>query len=145
MSTQSIRATLKQLQAAYSSGNLELALSTMAPGVVWDISGPAEIPYTGVYRGHDGFSKFWWILGQTLEFEQSGVHVTLYGDDMAIALGGEAGRVRANNRPYHYDWAIEYRFDADAKIVSMRQYFDPSRILGALGDTLVWPKVPTQS
>jgi ketosteroid isomerase-like protein len=140
MKSARIQATLDCLQKAYATGDLELALSTMAPDVVWDISGPTEVPYTGVFRGHDGFSRFWRLLGETVEIAQARVHDTLYGEDIAVALGGESGRVRANNRPYHYDWAVEYRFDADAKIASMRQYYDPSRILSALADGQVWPK-----
>jgi ketosteroid isomerase-like protein len=132
MSTPSIKATLDRLSAAFASHDLDTALSTMSPSVVWDISGPPEIPYAGVFHGHDGYSKFWWLLSATVSFESAGVHTTLYGENKAIALGGEAGRVLANGRPYHYDWAVEYVFGPDAKIVSMRQYYDPSRIVVAL-------------
>lgn len=142
MITPSIQATFERLQKAYATQDLPLALSTMSEGVVWDISGPPEVPYTGVFRGHDGFRKFWWLLQATLRFESAGVHTTLFGENLAIALGGECGSVIANGRPYHYDWAIEYRFGADARIVSMRQYFDPGRIREALADTRSWPAPP---
>uniref|UniRef100_UPI003F4992BB nuclear transport factor 2 family protein n=1 Tax=Cupriavidus yeoncheonensis TaxID=1462994 RepID=UPI003F4992BB len=134
-----IQDTLDKLGTAYRTQNLALALSTMDERVVWDISGPNDVPYCGVYYGHEGFSRFWWLLGTTVAFHEAGAHTTLYGDGVAVALGGECGSLRATNRTYHYDWAVEYRFGADARIVTMRQYWDPGRIHAALGSTLNWP------
>jgi ketosteroid isomerase-like protein len=125
--------TLEALQRAYSKGNLSAALACMSPDVIWDISGPPEVPYTGMYYGHTGFSAFWKKLGQTVAFGQAGVSSTFVRDDQAVTLGGEEGTVRANNAPYHYDWAVAYRFGPDHKITSMRQYYDPSRIRAAIG------------
>src|SRR5262245_6495316 len=63
--------TLATLQKAYSTGDLALALSVMADDVVWDISGPAEVPYAGVFYGKEGFGRFWWLLGQTVTIHQA--------------------------------------------------------------------------
>lgn len=126
-------ATLNALQAAYSQNNLEAALACMATDVIWDISGPATVPYTGVYYGHTGFSDFWTKLGQTVSIGRSGIQSQFIDGDKAVVLGGEEGVVRVNRSPYHYDWAVFYRFNAEHKIVLIRQYYDPSRIQAALG------------
>lgn len=126
------RATVDALQDAYSKGDLQAALATMTEDVIWDISGPSNVPYTGVYYGHDGFSNFWSKLGQTLKIEHAGFQHLLVEGDMAVGLGGEAGTVIANNAPYHYDWAVSYTFTKDHKIKRMRQYYDPDRIEAAI-------------
>lgn len=124
--------TLNALQAAYSAGDLNAALACLAPEVIWDISGPAQVPYAGVFYGHEGFSEFWALLGQTVQIESAGFNSQLIQGDLAVGLGGEQGRVICNGAPYHYDWAVSYRFGDDHKIVAMRQYYDPTRICAAL-------------
>ncbi|MDJ0616463.1 MAG: nuclear transport factor 2 family protein [Calothrix sp. MO_192.B10] len=131
-STNSNQETLHALQQAYSQGNLDAALACMDKNIIWDISGPASIPYTGVYYGHVGFSAFWTKLGQSVAIGKAGIHEQFFNGDTAVAIGGEEGTVRGNSVPYHYDWAVFYRFNADHKIVVMRQYYDPSRIQAAL-------------
>jgi ketosteroid isomerase-like protein len=125
--------TLAILGQAYAKNDLNLALSVMTENVLWNISGPPEVPYLGVFYGHDGFSRFWWLLHQTVDFHDAGVHTTLFGENCAVALGGESGVTRLTGAPYHYDWAIEYIFNETSQIVRMRQYFDPSAISAALG------------
>lgn len=132
MSIKSEKEILDTLQKAYSSGDLNLALSTMDKDIIWDISGPPEVPYTGVFYGHDGFSKFWWLLGNTVEIHQAGFRFIVYGNQIAIGIGGECGQVKSTSKFYHYDWAVEYHF-GDKKLISlMRQYYNPSQILAAV-------------
>ena len=138
--THTMRATLDRLGEAYATRNLDLALSTLEPTVMWDISGPADVPYTGVFYGHTGFARFWMLLNATVDIQQAGVQDTLFGDNVAVALGGEAGRTLADDRPYHYDWAIVYWFGSDGRIARMRQYYDPGRIAAALARAVDWPE-----
>ena len=100
--------------------------------IIWDISGPASVPYTGVYYGHFGFSAFWKKLGQTVAIGQAAIDQLFFNNDTAVGIGGEEGTVKANGAPYHYDWAVFYRFNANHQIIAMRQYYDPSRIQSAL-------------
>lgn len=136
------QAAFYALQDAYAAGDLNAALSTMTPDVLWDISGPSNVPYTGTYYGHTGFTDFWTKLGQTVQIGRAGVNSVFFEGNQAVGLGGEEGRVLSNNAPYHYDWAVLYQFDEHHKIRRMRQYYDPSRIEAAiLGPT--WPSHST--
>ncbi|QSX36553.1 ferritin-like domain-containing protein [Shewanella sedimentimangrovi] len=130
--TQSNRDTLDLLQQAYSQGNLPLALSCMTEDVIWDISGPASVPYLGVFYGHQGFSRFWTLLGDTVAIDSAGIEQMFFNDNQAMAYGGEQGKALATGAPYHYDWALKYEFDNNHKISLMRQYFNPSAIVAAL-------------
>lgn len=125
-------ATLDRLQQAYSSGNLELALSCMTAEVIWDISGPSECPYLGVFYGHEGFSRFWTLLGATVNFGSAGVEKSFFSGDQAMSYGGEQGTTKCGRVPYRYDWAIRYQFNEQHQITLMRQYFNPLNILSAL-------------
>lgn len=130
--TGSVQATLDKLQQGYSTGNLDLALSCMTQDVVWDITGLNDVPYTGVFYGHTGFTRFWTLLNETVTFGSAGVDKTFIQGLQAIAYGGEQGTTKAGGVPYHYDWAIRYEFNENFQITYMRQYFDPNRIAAAL-------------
>jgi hypothetical protein len=130
--TASNEATLDQLQQAYSTGNLQLALSCMSDEVIWDISGPSECPYLGVFYGHEGFTRFWTLLGATVNFGSAGVEKSFFSGDQAMSYGGEQGTTKCGRVPYRYDWAIRYQFNEQHQITLMRQYFNPLNILSAL-------------
>lgn len=125
-------ATLERLQQGYSTGNLQLALSCMTDDVIWDISGPSECPYLGVFYGHEGFTRFWTLLGATVNFGSAGVEKSFFSGDQAMSFGGEQGTTKCGRVPYRYDWAIRYQFNEQHKITLMRQYFNPLNILSAL-------------
>lgn len=124
--------TLDRLQQAYSSADLNLALTCMSPNIIWDISGPSDVPYLGVFYGHEGFKRFWTLLGETVQFGSAGVDRMFVDADQAMAYGGEQGTTKSTGAPYHYDWALRYEFDASHKITLMRQYFNPMAIQAAL-------------
>jgi len=130
----SVQETLDRLQQAYATGNLNLALSCMTPDVIWDITGPSSVPYTGIFYGHTGFSRFWTLLNETVSFGSAGGDFTFIQDLQAMTYGGEQGTTKAGGVPYHYEWAIRYQFNENYQITLMRQYFDPSRIAAALQD-----------
>ena len=125
-------ATLQALNDAFATGDLDQALRCMTEDVIWDISGPAGVPYTGVFYGHTGYSRFWTLLNATVSFGSAGTEKTFFHGNEAMAYGGEQGYVKSNNRPYHYDWSVLYRFNDHHKITMMRQYYNPDRIQAAL-------------
>lgn len=125
-------ATLARLERAFATNDLPLALGCMSEDVVWDISGPSECPYFGVYYGHAGFARFWRVLADAVHLNSAGTRKFFVLGDEAMAYGGEEGSTRSGNVPYRYDWAHRYRFDAQHRITLIRQYFNPLNILSAL-------------
>ncbi len=127
------RDTLERFAKYFAEGDLDGVLATLSADAVWDVPGPAAVPYCGTFAGQAGFREFWRLLRDTVDIEEVGFdHVT--GEDFPIvALGHERGVVRTNGAPYAYSWAQEYTFTPDHLIAGMRQYFDPSQILEALG------------
>jgi ketosteroid isomerase-like protein len=134
-----LKTVLSQLQKAYTPGDLALALAQMSADVVWDISGPSDVPYTGMFYGRPGFTRFWWLLNETVSFHSAGLQTIVFGEDVAVGLGGKCGVVKATGQPYHYDWAVEYRFGPDGLISLMRQYFSADRLQAA---SRSMPEVP---
>jgi ketosteroid isomerase-like protein len=124
--------TVNRLQDAYSRGDLNAALACMSPDIVWDITGPPQVPYAGVFYGHAGFSDFWRLLGETLQIARAGFQHVLTDGERVVGLGGEQGVIKATGAPYHYDWAVSHEFDANHLITRMRQYYDPDRVRAAL-------------
>ena len=124
--------TLSTLMQAYASGDVQKAVACMSEHIIWDISGPIDVPYAGVFYGHDGFSRYWSLMEQTVEFSSIGTENVFFNGNEAMAYGGEQGITKTTRVPYSYDWAIRYEFNDDHKVVLMRQYFNPMRIQAAL-------------
>ncbi|OSM99634.1 hypothetical protein AU490_01100 [Lonsdalea populi] len=132
VSFSSNQSTLSTLMLAYASGDVQKAVACMSEHIVWDISGPIDVPYAGVFYGHDGFNRYWSLMEQTVEFSSIGTENVFFNGNEAMAYGGEQGITKTTRMPYSYDWAIRYEFNEDHKVVLMRQYFNPMRIQAAL-------------
>ncbi|MBX9447325.1 ferritin-like domain-containing protein [Dickeya chrysanthemi] len=134
------QATLEKLAQAYEAGDLQMALACLSEQLVWDMTGPVDVPYTGVFYGHEGFSRFWSLMGQTVEFSSEVVEKVFFSDNQAMAYGSQQGITKSTRVPYSYDWAIRYEFTHDHRIRLMRNYFNPMKIQAALAATPPKPR-----
>ncbi|WP_192456966.1 ferritin-like domain-containing protein [Musicola keenii] len=134
------QATLERLSQAYAAGDLPMALTCLSEQLVWDMTGPVDVPYTGVFYGHEGFSRFWSLMGQTVEFSSEVVEKIFFSENQAMSYGSQQGITRTTRLPYSYDWAIRYEFTDDHRIRLMRNYFNPMKIQAALAGSPQKPR-----
>lgn len=132
MSVQQNEDTVARLGACFGKGDLEGAFACLSPDVVWTLPAPDALPYGGRYVGHEGYAEWYRRVRATLHFNNVSTTPAVGQADQVILLGKEEGVAIPTGRPYGYDWAQVYSFDADGLVVSMYQYFDPSHILAAL-------------
>ncbi len=102
---------------AFGRGDLPAVLSRIAPNADLQFEGPAEIPWTGRYVGHDGWTRFFQQLGgHVAEITLAMQPFAVDGEHVAVA-GRYQGRVRATGQridsPLVHLWTVR-----DGKVVA---------------------------
>jgi len=128
-----IKALGKAFGEALESGNPQGIEKYMTEDVQWVLPGPKEIPYTGTYIGHEGFSEFFKNLQETVNLTGGESKEYIAQGDKVVSLGFEKGTAKATGKSYEYKWAQVYTI-TESKVSEMYQYFNPISILDALKD-----------
>ena len=142
MTPEQNEATVARIGECFVKGDLAGVFACLSPDVVWTLPAPASLPYGGRYVGHDGYADWYRRVRETLHFNNVTVTPAVGQADQVVLLGKEQGIAIPTGRPYGYDWAQVYTFDADGLLTSMYQYFDPSDILAALAVPGHLPAIP---
>jgi ketosteroid isomerase-like protein len=61
--------TLKELFAAFQSGDIDGVLERLTEDVEWVTLGSPAVPYAGAYRGREDVARFLSILDSELDYE----------------------------------------------------------------------------
>jgi ketosteroid isomerase-like protein len=98
--------------------------------VQWYDPGAPEVPHAGRYHGREDVSRFFAVIGETLEFENFEPREFVADRDLVIVLGALRARVNATGRFYDNEWAMVWRL-RDGKVASWQVYEDTARELAA--------------
>ncbi len=109
MSEQQNVQIVKDAYAAFQRGDVATILGLLSDDVTWELLGPAEIPYAGLRRGHEGAAEFFRLLGESDE-------VLAFEPHRFLA-------VKSTGRVAKTDWVHVFEL-RDGKAVSWREYFD---------------------
>ena len=107
----------------FFAGDIPGFIEMMSADVVWDHTGPEDVPINGIYKGRDGGGEFFKILGETqesLEFEPR-EHVG-YGDRV-VTLGYFKWNVKATSKQWESNFAFAFTIK-DGHITHWQPYFD---------------------
>jgi ketosteroid isomerase-like protein len=124
------RPIAERLYAAFSAGDIETVIGLLDPGIVWELVGPAEIPYFGRYDGVAGVRRFFDLLGahcQVERFEATRITETETG---VMAEGLERGRFSGHRDPYEMRWCHIFTVSG-GRIMSFTDYLDTAPMLAA--------------
>ena len=58
---------VRQTYAAFDRGDITSLLDAMADDIEWDSRYPSIVPFSGVWRGHDGVKQLISTLGETIQ------------------------------------------------------------------------------
>lgn len=117
---------IRDAYAAFARGDIQSVLDGLADDVEWEVPGPPEIPYAGVFRGIGGAADFLRTLSETDEiqlFEPE--HFFAHGD-MVVVLGRYAARVKSTGKIAQADWVHAFTFRGD-KVARVREYVDTAK------------------
>jgi ketosteroid isomerase-like protein len=130
MSEQENLKVVRSLFECFGRGDVPALLGLLDGDVDWHIKGPAEVPYFGPRRGHEGALDFFGKLGTSVEFENFAPQEFLAGGDNVVVVGTERGRVRATGKSFDNDWAMVFTL-RDGKITKFRSHEDTAAVAEA--------------
>jgi ketosteroid isomerase-like protein len=130
MSEQENLRVVRGLFECFGSGDIPGLLKLLHEDVDWHIKGPAEVPYFGPRRGHDGVLDFFGKLGAGVEFEGFAPQEFLAGGDHVVVIGSERARVKTTGKSFDNDWAMVFTL-RDGKIVRFRSHEDTAAVAEA--------------
>jgi len=111
MSEQQNVQIVKDAYAAFQRGDVATILGLLSDDVTWELLGPAETPYAGLRRGHEGGAEFFRLLSESNEVLAFEPHRFLAEGDLVIVLGRYEARVKSTGRVAKTDWV---HFDSAA-------------------------------
>ena len=119
MSDQTNLGVVQQIYAAVGSGDIPALLSLLTDDVEWTLQGHSMIPWAGPRSGREGVTKFFSLIGETLEFEQFEPREFVAQGDTVVVLGYERSLVKPTGRTFEQEWAHVYTLK-DGKIAKAR-------------------------
>ena len=130
MSEQENLRVVQTLFECFGRGDVPGMLKQLDDDVDWHIKGPAEVPYFGPRRGHDGVLDFFGKLGTNVEFERFAPEHFIPDGERVVVIGSERGRVKATGKSFDNDWAMVFTL-RDGKITHFRSHEDTAAVAEA--------------
>lgn len=121
--------TVKQLYAAFGTGDLPGLLGLLDAQVTWAV--PGEAPWAGEGRGHDHVRRFFESFGTTASLRTFDPRSFVSDGDLVVVLGYEEGIFRPTGREWKAHFTHTFTVAA-GKITAHREYVDTQAIAGAL-------------
>lgn len=122
--------TVKQLYAAFGTGDLPGLLALLDAGVTWAV--PGEAPWAGEGRGHDHVRRFFESFGTTASLTRFEPRSFVADGDTVVVLGYEEGTIRSTGRAWKAHFTHVFTVAA-GKVTVHREYVDTQAIARALG------------
>lgn len=130
MSEQENLRVVRNLFECFARGDVPGIIRLLDDDVDWHIKGPAEVPYFGPHRGHDGVHDFFGKVGASTEFEHLTPEEFFAGGDKVVVLGSEHGRAKATDKSFDNEWAMVFTL-RDGKITRFRSHENTAAVAEA--------------
>jgi uncharacterized protein len=128
MSNQSNVEIVKQVYAAFGTGDLQALLGLLARDVDWAI--PGSTPWSGEGRGHDYVKRFFQTFGSMVALNAFEPRSFLADGDRVAVIGYEEGTLRETGRAWKSHFTHLFTL-ADGKVTAHREYADTESIAKA--------------
>lgn len=115
--------TVKEAYAAFGRGDVPAILALLTDDVTWELPGPAEVPYAGSRRGHEGAGEFFRLLAESDDVQVFEPQRFIADGDLVVVLGRYEARIRSTGRIAKTDWVHVFAF-REGKAASWREYYD---------------------
>lgn len=128
--SRSPRATAEALYEAFGRGAIDEIVALLDPAAVWELIGPAEIPYFGRYEGVEEVRRFFDLLGTHCVVERFEVRRLTETAAGVVAEGFERGRFSGRVASYDMRWCHVMTM-SEGRITSFTDYLDTAPMLTA--------------
>lgn len=120
---------VRSLYAAFERGDIPAVFERLHPEV--EIRQSEEVPWGGVYRGHEGAAAFFTRLAEHIDTRVQIDRLVVAGDAV-VESGRTCGRALATGREFAIDETHVWRL-RDGLVVSMEAFVDNAAMRAALG------------
>jgi ketosteroid isomerase-like protein len=114
---------IRTLYDAFGRGDVDGIVGLMDEGVIWQVPGPAVVPFAGTWKGHAGVRQFFDHAISTLDVLDQKLTGFLADADRVGAIGQERMRVKATGKEYVTNWVHLYTI-VGGKIVAFEEFVD---------------------
>ena len=122
---------LSAIDAQTKAGDLSPFFDLASPNMRMNMPGPAEVPFTGEFRGADGFKRFLEGAMKYLQFDAPSEILDIRsGGNLVVISGVDKLRAAATGRSFSTRWMHVYEFD-NGHIVRLDNWGDHSGALRA--------------
>jgi ketosteroid isomerase-like protein len=131
MSSQNV-AAVRRFFDLFDQGRLDdIKQDLLAEDFEWIYHGPAALPWAGVYRGAEGFDRFFAIVHELIDVRECVAREYLDAGDDVVVLGHSRTRILHNDAEYRAEWMNVFRL-RDGRIHRYLDLFDTAAVVEAL-------------
>lgn len=123
---------VKDIYAAFQTGDIPAILAVLADEVEWSHPGAPDLPFAGTTRGREGAAAFFQKLGAALDFRAFEPTAYLSEGEEVAAFGHYEALDRTSGRAAQDAWAMRWTFRG-GKVVRWQGYTDTLSAAKALG------------
>jgi ketosteroid isomerase-like protein len=120
----------RELYEAFGRGDVDALIAVLAPGIEWELVGPSEIPYFGVYRGPEEVRRFLALLSEHCQVADFAIESVVATDDGAFAEGRERGHFKGHPLAYEMRWCHVFEIDG-GRITRFTDHLDTAPMIAA--------------
>jgi hypothetical protein len=118
---------VQQIYAAIGSGDIPGVLARMTDDVEINVPGPAEIPFTGTFHGHEGVGRFFGSIAQSARIDAFEPREFIAGGDDVVVLGHEELTALGSRQSWSTDWAMVWTL-TDGRVRRLREFHETDAI-----------------
>ena len=123
MQEHEITTLIDTLYAAFLRGDLNAILDIVSEDGNWIVYGPAELPFTGQFRGQSGAKRFLETLLSTQEDISAEISDRIVQGNKAVYIGSYTAKIKATGKTIStsiaHVWTVEH-----GKITRFLDFFD---------------------
>ena len=134
MSEQENLQLVQQNYAAFGRGDLPGFLSNLTDDVVWESRYTSNIPFGGLWHGHEGVTQFFANLGETLDVKDFGIEEFISQANTVVVLGYEKVQIKSTGSEYKNEWVHVWKLK-EGKVTKVRTYNDTATAAAAFQGT----------
>jgi ketosteroid isomerase-like protein len=123
MQEQDITTLIDTLYASFLRGDLEAILEIVSDDTELIVYGPAELPFTGQFRGQSGTRQFLEALVTTQDDIKAEINERIVQGNNVVVIGSYSAKIKATGKaistPIAHVWTVE-----NGKITRFLDFFD---------------------
>ena len=123
---------VSQLYDAFKQGNIDMIIKSLSRDCIWEAMGQPDIPYAGIYHGHDDVKEFFGKLNDSLDMSDFVVEHILENGNLVMASGHMNAMARKTNKRFSSFWCMTFEFNDNEECTHFRDCFDTSACVRAM-------------